>query len=591
MSAAYHKSGACLVLAGPGSGKTTVITERIRYLIEDCAVDAKQLLVITFTAKAAQEMKDRANLKCPKSQNAFFGTFHACFFQILKGNPSYREMSLASDHEKRNVLQQILYSNQISDGDTCYKLSDQLLKEISKCKNLGISSKEFQTNFVSNEQFQFLYQQYNKELHMQGKIDFDDMLLLCYDYLKKNPDVRKKLQEQYTYILIDEFQDVNAVQYAIVKMITNENQNIFVVGDDDQGIYRFRGANIACMQQFLKDFEGCKQICLDTNYRCDSEIVAYAQKCINHNKNRFEKECIAARNIGMSVNIVAFDNQLAEANYIIKKVVQFQRNKESSAVLFRTNKESRFLVEKLLQNNIKISVKEKLISFYDEECIRDVLAVFRFVTLGQKRYDFLQFMNKPSHFIHRSALKSEQVSLQMLLSYYAENKQMIKNIRELFRDLEELKQFPPIAALIFYRKKIGYDRYLAEKFKKEDALLEAKELLKELEERMKPFRTLESFLSYVTKQEELCKEVLKTEETTAEEVQIMTYHASKGLEFEHVILPSLQAGKVPSNRAVTAEDLEEERRMFYVAMTRAKNTLDMTYYEKDMSRFVKELLE
>ena len=583
-----HVDGACLVLAGPGSGKTFVITQRIRYLIETCAVSPDNILVITFTTKAARELRERAIKTCIQSRDAVFGTFHSCFFQILKSSAAYRDLHLATDREKTRILTQILYANQISESQSDKEFTQKLLKEISKCKNTGCCSHVFPSALLSNAQFESIFRQFNQELHQGRTIDFDDMLLMCYDYLNKNAQVRAYYEQKFQYIMIDEFQDINAVQYAVVKLLAGARRNVLAVGDDDQAIYGFRGASPSYMRQFERDFADCKQIVLDVNYRCNEQIVALSEKCISHNKNRFQKQIRADKKGGPCVNQLMFDTELLEASYIVEKVKQFDLKQEETAILFRTNKEGRMIVKMLLEAGIFPNMNEKPKSFTTCAAAEDVLAFLRFLET-QKRVDFLQFMNKPVRYIHRSALSSETVCEEQLLAFYAGNDAMKARIKQLFCDIRFLEHGDLQMACIYFRRKMGYEQYLLETYK-DEALEEQLESLALLQKQLVKYEHIAEFTADMEKEEKALQDALRQKEHTSS-VSVMTFHAAKGLEFDHVFIPKLRKGIVPSKRASTNEELEEERRMFYVAITRAKETLDLTYAagEGEASPFLEEL--
>lgn len=582
--AAGHFEGAMLVLAGPGSGKTRVITERIRHLIRVYHIPPEHILTITFTKKAALEMKERAVRLDRAAGFTVFGTFHAIFYHILLQSPKYHGMKLCTASHQKRILTKILYAYHY-DTDQTTHLTEKILKEFSYIKNTGIKSDDYESKVLEKEQFCEIYRAYGTRLHQSGYIDFDDMLLLCYEYLKTDLEARKKWQEKFTFIQIDEYQDINAVQYAIIRLLAGKRQNVFAVGDDDQAIYGFRGSEPAYMTRFLEEFSDAGKILLNINYRCHGEIVRQAKKCISHNQNRFEKEIKAVRHEGEGVLYVPNRNYQEEAERVMERIRALRQAEKdcSIAILCRTNRQGSYLLEKLLRGKVPVHLEGKGEDFYAHPVVRDVLACFSFL-YGQKRFHFLQFMNKPFRYISREAVRDEIVTEQALCGFYRTNDNLCSTIKTLFSDFEFMKECDCYSACMYFMKKMGYERYIEEETgsnreEREEYGLVVKELLL----RLKEFPDIEGFLSFVKSRESAQSGAVEKRKKEKEEgaVQFLTYHASKGLEFDHVFLTGVNQGRVPHPRAVTKAELEEERRMFYVAMTRAKKSLTISFLVGD----------
>lgn len=573
--------GAMQVLAGPGSGKTFVTIQRIKYLIEICGVEPSSILVITFTKAAANEMKQRFYaLMKEQMLPVNFGTFHAIFYHILRQTGQYHKYSLITEMEKRKLILQILKmpSTLLLTSD---EKVDNLLRYISQMKNGGNVSQ----GTFSKEELERYYQEYNQYLKEFQKLDFDDMGLLCQEMFREKPEVLARWRETYRYILVDEFQDINDVQYKIVKDIAGEHPNLFVVGDDDQSIYGFRGARPDIMKQFMVDFPQAKQLLLDTNYRCHEQIVQKSLMVINENKNRFVKKMKAVHTDGKGVSIKAFVDAGKEYEWLLAKLEEsyFTSIKDGdidistgdTAVIYRTNYECNLLAEKLLLRGIPFSMKEPIRSRFDHFVIKDLLAYLEFANVNRSRELFHLIMNRPLRYLKKDSARAKQISLQEILSYYEDNPHMQTVAYELFEDIEYICGKKPYLAIQYIRNVIGYDDFLKETYGIEAGkkLIQIAEEFQALSKKFKTYKELSDYISQ-------CKELVyqKQQEQTNEQrtqqgIHIMTMHMAKGLEFDTVYLPDLNEGKMPMRQARLPMELEEERRMLYVAMTRAKKSL------------------
>lgn len=583
----------------PGSGKTTVITRRIQSLIELHHINPEEILVITFTKAASLEMDERFQKLCGNTYlPVTFGTFHAVFFHILQNAYHFTASNIITEKEKQTYLKIVL--NQLEQNEledlTNEDVNSLLLSEIGNVKNQGIAIRDYKTSLFGEDTFRKVYVEYQKILHQNRKIDFDDMLLLCYSLLQQNESVRTQWQRQYKYILIDEFQDINALQYAVIKQLALPENNLFVVGDDDQSIYGFRGSKPEIMQQFVQEFKA-EKILLDTNYRSTVPILQASLKVINDNKNRFYKKMVSEKKSGDHVVLYGFINKEAESENIIHLIEQYQnRNSiEDIAIIYRTNAGAGYLTEKLVERKIPFLLKESFTSIYQHFIAKDICSYLEFSENG-KREAFYRIMNKPKRYLSREAVAETQVDFERITSYYREKPYMRERIQKLQYDSSVIKTMNPYAAINYIRKGIGYEQYL-EKLagEKNIPMQEWRTLLDEIQERARPFSDLKEWLRHIEDYEQELKRQKTASQATREAVSILTMHGSKGLEYPVVIIPDCNEGTIPHKKALLQEHLEEERRMFYVAMTRAKEKLFLFFVAgtkeepRQPSRYLKNL--
>ena len=607
LQAIHHRQGPMMVLAGPGSGKTTVITHRVKYLVEECSVEPGSILVITFTKAAAQEMRQRfEKLTEGRRLPVSFGTFHAVFFAILKRAYRYDASNIARDEQRTAIIRELVDRYQMDVEDEAEFIS-QILSEISLVKGEMMNLDYYYSKNCSEEMFKKLYQGYEKAMVEKSLLDFDDMLVLCYELFTQRKDILEAWQRKYQYILIDEFQDINRVQYEIIRMLAAPQNNLFIVGDDDQSIYRFRGAKPEIMLGFEKDYPQAKRVLLGINYRSTSNIVDYAGCLIRNNKTRFEKEIRAARGAGRPVTTVGFADAPTETRTIIKEIqdyVQMGYRLSDIAVLYRTSMEPRLLMERLMEYNIPFQMRDALPNIYEHWITQDLLTYIRIAAdpLAEKhqakRADALRIINRPKRYISREALDGQIVSWDQVKSWYRSKDWMVERIEDLEYDLKILKKLAPVAAVNYIRKAIGYDEYLKDyaeyrRMKPEELL----ELADQIQESASGYKTMDAWLLHMEEYGEQLKQQAQNREVRDQDcVALMTMHSAKGLEFPIVYIMDANERVTPHHKAVLDADLEEERRMFYVAMTRAKDRLHV-YYTKERygkpqerSRFIDEYL-
>lgn len=598
-----QKDGPIMVLAGPGSGKTLVITRRIEYLIQQHKVKPEEILVVTFTKAATAEMRERfLRLMEGKHLPVTFGTFHGIYYGILKWAYSLKAENILSEEEKAAMIKEAAESvEEELDIDDEKEFLSGISAEIGSIKNNRIDPNSFESNQCPNHVFRQIYTEYETIRNRRRKLDFDDMLVLCYDLFVKRPDILKKWQERYAYILIDEFQDINQVQYDVIRMLAAPQNNLFIVGDDDQSIYKFRGAKPEIMLGFKKDYENVKEILLDVNYRSTKNVVYGAQKVIRKNRNRYEKKIITLNEQGENVHIQETRNPVEESRYVLGRITEELKKgvpPSEIAVLYRTAMEPRALVETLMEYNVPFQMKEHLPNLYEHFIGKNLCAYLRMAIGKRERKDFLEVMNRPIRYISRSAVETGEVSFESLRKFYCDKEWMLDRIDQLDVDLRVMKNLTPYAAIQYIRKKIGYDDFLRDyalthKIKTEDLF----EVLNEIQERAKEYKTLEDWFEHISQYRQELERKAKSDKYNPDAISLLTMHSAKGLEFHSVFIIEANEDVCPYRKAEIVEDMEEERRMFYVAMTRAKKKLVISYVKerngKPMfpSRFVNELLE
>ena len=601
--AVAHNKGPCMVLAGPGSGKTLTIAKRIEYLIMRHKVRPEEILVITFTKYAAWEMKNRTRSICgPSSYAVTFGTFHGIYYGILKWAYRLNQSNLLSDEEKYRILREILPGidwDQEPEADEEKDYLQELAIEIGNVKNNCMDIEEYEPVKYTTEKFRKLYRTYEETKKKYRKIDFEDMLIQCRDLFMKRPDILKKWQEKFQYILVDEFQDVNQAQYDVVRMLAAPQDNLFVVGDDDQSVYGFRGAKPGIMMEFMKDYPKARQILLDVNYRSSGYIVKGALRVIGNNKIRFEKKIEAFRKPDETVHVQEVKDPVQEAEYVLEKIREYREKGVSyteMAVLYRTNVDARAMSELMMEYQIPFVMKEHLNNIYEHFIALDMISYLR---LSQGEYDrkyFLQIANRPNRYLTRESMKTGNASYESLRRYYRDKDWMVDRIDQLEWDMKMICDKTPYAAIQYIRKRMGYDEFLKEyaayrKISSEDLFA----VLEEIWQNSKGYGTIKEWFEHIESYGKMLKEQNK-KNGEKEGVNLMTMHAAKGLEFDTVFVIEANEGSCPYKKATTDEEIEEERRLFYVAMTRAKRKLVISYVKekngKDLlpSRFVSELL-
>lgn len=588
--AIVHTAGPAQIIAGPGSGKTFVTVNRIRHLILEEGVDPAHILVITFTKAAALEMQQRFfTLMEGERPPVWFGTFHAVFYHILKHSSQYRGYSIITEVERRKLIRQIIHMHRqllyLQEEDI-----EEILGAISRYRQEARGN-AIQIQKMKPEDFELLVAEYHNFMQEFHQFDFDDLMWQCLKLLQEDRSCLARWQEQFRYILVDEFQDISPVQYEIVKLLAAPEDNLFIVGDDDQSIYGFRGASPESMMQFLTDYQRAVQIPLDVNYRCHEDIVAAAGRVIAGNEKRLSKEIRAVHRQGDGIELYTCADKEELQRKMVERLQTEQGNSSLTqcAIICRTNFACGLWAQVLYSAGIPYVMKEKSQNRFAHFVIQDIRA---YLALGQGellRKHFLRIMNRPLRYLRRDSMPKEKVDREQMLSWYHNMPAVQDTLRRLFRDLEHLSRMKLHLQIHYIRKVIGYEKFIREKYGSERAEYLVR-IAEEFETFSRQFKTVEDMNDYIDHYTEVLQEPVEK----GEGIALMTMHAAKGLEFDTVYLPDCSEGQIPSSQSVTEEELEEERRMFYVAMTRARHKLCLFSFQgktgKDgPSRFLKSI--
>lgn len=596
-AAVSHHNGPAMILAGPGSGKTTVITGRVKKLIEEHGVSPDKILVITFTKKAALEMKSRYLRLAGKRETAVtFGTFHAVFFMILKNVMGYRAEDIVKTSEQRDFVSMYLKAKGVTVRDWQAFIGD-IISELAKVKSCMMTEAyldNYKPSSCEAKLFNELYKEYENMLKLEHKVDFEDMLIAAYKILNERADVLKMWQRKYQYVLIDEFQDSSRVQFDIVKMLCAAHNNIFVVGDDDQSIYGFRGAFPSVMKNFKEFYNDAAVYRLDINYRSAGAIVKAATAVINKNSQRFFKDLRAYNKVGEEIEVIEFKDIKEQQIYIteaIEKMLLLQQ--ADIAVLTRTSSGGAGIAKRLMKRDVEVDYREKKCGVFGHWIAEDIKAFLRLALGENNRIDYIRIINKPPRGISRMFFTDERVDCRKVADNMkrAGQETLAREFCLLAEDLQYAAGLNAYGAFTYIRKKVGYEQYL-----KQYAIsnnIDVLKLLKVLDELQTTTIHCKCIRQWLELAESRCIEAAGNAENSLAQnnrkrtsVTFLTMHSAKGLEFDTVFIPDVNEGIVPYDKAVSEEAIEEECRLFYVAMTRAKKKLIICYTKEHYNRYV-----
>ncbi|WP_286312134.1 ATP-dependent helicase [Romboutsia ilealis] len=609
LKAVEHIDGPCMVLAGPGSGKTRVITYRIANMVVNKNIKPTSILAISFTKASSIEMKNRALALSNdfRMNKVTYGTFHSVFFRILRYFENYNIESILDEKTKRIGLKSILKGLNIENADDDETIG-QVINEISYVKNELMDRKDFKSEVLTNDEFIKVYNFYEEYKQQMNKIDFDDMLIKTYELLKYNKSALDRVRNVYRYILVDEFQDINKVQFEALKLIANPNNNIFVVGDEDQSIYGFRGSRPDFLLEFEEYFSNTTKVLLDINYRSKGEIIDIANRLIEKNTNRYEKVIKCGQGNGAKVNYVSPEDSEEEAVYIAKdikdKVQEEYTEYTDFAVIYRTNIQSRALVDVFMDMRIPFVVKDSIVTIYDHWAAQDILAYLRIGVNPNSNKDWIRIINKPFRYISKDNLnliKDEPDFINSLINKCDLHPKQVKTINDLDIDISYVKGLNPKNAISYIRTTLDYDRYIldycANRKIKTNGLIE---ILNELESSATNFKTIQEYLDHIERVKSELVDNKNNKETDG--VIFTTMHSAKGLEFKNVYIIGANEGTIPHEKSYDIDDeekkndqIEEERRLMYVAITRAEENIcissPVNKYGKRVSksRFVEDI--
>lgn len=603
IQAISHMDGPAMVLAGPGSGKTTVITHRIKNLIEKAEVRPENILVVTFTKAAAISMQKRFStlMNGGKGQLVTFGTFHSVFYKILRKSRRYEATEILSERQKTDYIREIIGRYGISSNDIS-ELSQNIINDIGNIKGNMLNAQEYEPSCCKKEDFIKVYNAYNLELKKDGKMDFDDILRECYLLLCENHTILEQWRELYKYILIDEFQDINRIKMNIIELLASPLNNIFVVGDDDQSIYGFRGARPEIMIEFKDYYPEAELIVLDVNYRSTQSIINVAGRVIENNKTRLDKCAHANNNKDFQPDIRKFRNQVEELKFVVSKIKEYENQGISlseMAILVRNNSQIQEISSFLKNRKIEAESGKHRSNIYNGMVAKDILSYVRGALKFDGTYfneDLIYVLNKPQRYISRQVVLSVNMNISAVRRIYSKN-----NIDSFLFHIEMIRKLPPQAALSYIRKGAGYEEYL--RLYAIENNIPMSGLLKQLEQLVQEcskFNTLEQWINSIDSAQnsegQNFGKKSSVEGGTNNRINIMTMHGSKGLEFKAVFIVDANQGIIPTSKALRERDFEEERRLFYVAITRAIDYLNIYAVEErlgcpiEVSMFVEEML-
>ena len=597
IQAIQHNKGPCMVIAGPGSGKTTVLTHRVRYLIDRCGVKPSDILVITFTKAAAEQMKFKfKGLSEGRSSAVTFGTFHAVFFTILKAAYNYSARCIITPQVQHEFVKDQIHRLELEYDDE-KEAVDGVLSEISRVKGEAVNIDEYESRCIPPQSFRIIYMAYDDMLVRKHLIDFDDMIVQCRELLMQREDYRRAWQNKYKYILIDEFQDINKAQFDVVRILADGYRNLFVVGDDDQSIYGFRGSAPQIMLDFNKYYSDAVRIHMCINYRSTGNVVLASRAVAEENEHRYYKDITTNNAQGDSVSIYEFNSLNDEKAFLvseIRRLIDTGIAADDIAVLSRTNIIGNMYMSRLESDGVPCCDYSVVQDIYEHWISKDILTYIRIALGSRERIDFLRIINKPLRYITRSYI-TQPADINALKRGYEGNEQMSEQVEKLVSDISLIRSMSPFAAVNYIRKGVGYDEYIRNYIYEHKAdKEELYNVLDELAHRASQYMSLSQWLEDIAEYIRQCDK--DRQNNTADGVHMLTMHGSKGLEYKIVLVMDVCEGIIPYNKAVLDSQIEEERRLFYVAMTRAKEKLYLLYpkqrYNKDTtrSRFIEELL-
>lgn len=584
--------GAVLVTAGAGSGKTRMLTHRIAYMVKELSISPNNILAITFTNKAANEMKERLEKMIDSIEDMWVCTFHAMCSRILRFNIDKlgytKSFSIYGDTEKSRVIKRIIEEKKTDMN------AETFAWHISNAKNNLFDPDQY-AGFIHDKRkceiITYVYKRYEEELFKSNALDFDDLLVKTYELLKKFPDVLDYYQNKFKYIHVDEFQDTNTSQYKLIQILANKYKNVFAVGDEDQCIYSWRGAQVGNVKQFTIDFAGCKIFKLEQNYRSTKKIIALANKLIKNNFNRIPKNLWTANDDGSEVELKQTYNDIEEAEYVSERiedmVTNFGYNYSDFAILMRVNSQSRILEEKLLTYNIPYKVYGGH-KFFERKEIKDTTAYLYLIANPNDREATIRMLGFPKKGIGETSIATlckiaDEHGVSIMDIAFDPSKYGVQGalanklsaVKELFEDLNSKKDTMPLEDFAEYViQKAQIKEAIGTKTEEdENRCLNVDDFLKSVSEfsDANEGASIDDFLQSITLMRDIDS---MTDEDNF--VSLITVHAAKGLEFNNVFLVGLNDGLFPLSRAITSTDtneLEEERRLMYVAITRAKNKL------------------
>ncbi|WP_113883557.1 MULTISPECIES: UvrD-helicase domain-containing protein [Cytobacillus] len=602
-AAVSHINGPLLVLAGAGSGKTRVLTTRTAFMLREKNIDPKSIMLVTFTAKAAAEMKERLiqypGMDSRKVRQIVSGTFHSLFYRILSFHNPGKWSSvklLNKEWQREQIIKESSKDLKLDEKEFAFDLA---LQQISYWKNSLIGPGKVHPKNDWEEQTAILYQRYEQTKLRRELFDFDDMLTGCHALFHEKPEILEQYQNRFHYFLIDEFQDINNVQYELMKMLSDKTKNVCAVGDDDQSIYAFRGSDPQYLLDFEKDFPGAKVITLNQNYRSAHEIVSAANQIISLNKHRRAKSMNAQFSGGQHPFLFFPFDEEEEATMImtdIQEKIEEGYEPRDFAVLFRTHTGSRAIFERLANSSLPFKLDQDAESFYDRFIVRSMLAFLK-LSLNEDDQNALKDM-LPSLFVKQSVLqdiKAESIlqdcsmleCLKFIKTGFAFQESKLKKVISVTRSISGLS---PITAFETVEKELGFQDFLKKRGNEGNKMDKGSDDIKDLKVAARNFESLHEFLEHTEHMRAMNKEIKRLSRNNDNAITLSTIHRAKGLEYNVVYVAGAVEGNLPHDHALEAyrsgesAPLEEERRLMYVAVTRARKDLYISVPEKRRGR-------
>lgn len=591
-AAVVETEGSLLVLAGAGSGKTRVLTARTAYMLDVKKIDPRTIMLVTFTSKAAGEMKNRLttypHIKKEQINNLVTGTFHSIFYRILmfhEGSNWSSERLLKKEWQRDKILKEAGREIDLSEKEFAYDLA---LQQIGFWKNSLLFPHEVKPVTDWEEKAAFLYKKYEEFKAQKGLFDFDDMLIGCYQLLNSSPSLLELYQNRFHYFLIDEFQDINKVQYELIKLLSSKHKNVCAVGDDDQAIYSFRGSDPSYLLEFEKDFPYSKLVSLEQNYRSSHEIVSAANEMITKNKIRRVKKMRAQFESGSSPLLFFPYDEEEEATMIVtdiqEKIIKGAKPSDF-AILYRTNAGSRGVFERLASSNLPFIIDLDSEAFYERRIVKSILS---FLKLSLDEDDNQALANiLPSLFLSQTVLKDLKAEsilkdctyLEALSHLKTKHAFQEKKLKNAIQHIRSLKFSSPLKSIETIEKDLGFLDFLKKRGNESNRQEKGSDDLKDLKVAAKGFTTIQAFLSHADHMSAMNKEIKNLSKHFPDAISLSTIHRAKGLEYPNVYIIGGVDGSLPHDYALDSyrngdfAAIEEERRLFYVAMTRAKHEL------------------
>lgn len=598
--AIYGHEGEWMVISCPGSGKTTVIIERAHQMVI-AGKNPRKILIVTFTKEAATEM-ERRYIAAYGADGITFGTIHAICFRVLTEVYGYRRENIITELSKWKYFYEKLQHKE--EPNKLDELIKSVIADISLIKNSEENYQTYQPEHCKKDVFQELYEQYEADKRKHHMIDFDDMLLLCREAFQKYPDTLTRWQDMYDYIMIDEYQDTNSVQNDIFCMLAAKKKNLFVVGDDDQSIYKFRAADAGIMLNFAKQHPLCKRVNLSVNYRSEPQIIEAASKLISQNQVRFQKQFLGYKRGKGEIYYTQYKNLSEQADGILEFVRKYHAQGiayEDMAILFRNNAQNRVPASRTLRTEIPFYTTEPIRDMHTEFIFADIMSYYRLAEGIGMRGDMMRVINHPSRYLKQELFRNFVNFEESAMYECAERivarrsrENAIDKIGELSVALQRFRGASPEEFMAYFAGPVfGYKNWLYEyaEWRERDPQ-EFLDILNQLQEEAAQFQTMGEWFAYAQDYAQIIREQNQKKEHQG--ICLSTFHSAKGLEWEVVFIIDANEEITPYKKAVKSGDIEEERRLFYVAVTRARKFLHISYVgigknPAHISRFVSEM--